>query len=156
MQNRELSRQHQALVGLFARVDVACGDDIEMRSHWARYLCVLSAGFVENGVKEVLTTYAEGAAGRPIANYAAFHLRQIQNPKTYRLLDIAGTFRPDWRDKLEAFVDVDGRREAIDSIMQNRHQVAHGQQSSVTLVRVKEYLTKAVAVISYLEQLSVN
>lgn len=146
-----MTRQLQALTTLFGKSRLACGDDLEMMSHWARYLCVRSAGFVENGVREIYGSFVENGAGAPVASFAAFHLRQVQNPNTHRILEIAGSFKSEWRADLEQFVDIDGRREAIDSIMQNRHQIAHGAYSGVTVARVNEYFTKAVAVLERIE-----
>lgn len=48
MNNREIARQLQSLRDLIKRTSQACGGDVEMQAHWARYLCVLSAGLVEN------------------------------------------------------------------------------------------------------------
>ncbi len=152
MTSQKLNRQLQAIRSLFDRTDDACSDDLEMRSHWARYLCVLSAGFIENAVREVYGDFTKGSSSPAVANYAVSALSRIRNPKTSRLLEVAGTFKKTWREELEEYVDAEGRREAIDSIMQNRHQIAHGQPSSVTIVRVKDYLTKSVAVIAFMEK----
>lgn len=152
MTNRELSRQLQAIRSLFDRTDDACSDDVEMRSHWARYLCVLSAGFIENALKEVFGDIAKRSSSPAVANFTVSSLSQIRNPKTSRFLEVAGSFKKTWREELEQYVDAEGRREAIDSIMQNRHQIAHGQLSSITIVRVKEYLSKSVAVIAFMEK----
>ena len=44
-----------------------------------------------------------------------------------------------------------GRKDAIDSIMSNRHLIAHGKDSTISLVRVSEYLKKSVEVVEFLE-----
>jgi hypothetical protein len=53
---------------------------------------------------------------------------------------------------LASFLALEGRREAIDAIMANRHLIAHGSNSGITLVRVKEYLSKSVQVIEFIEE----
>jgi hypothetical protein len=40
MRNRKLSSDLQRLRELFNKADAACGSDFEMRSHWAKYLCI--------------------------------------------------------------------------------------------------------------------
>lgn len=137
---------------MFARATAACGEDIEMRAHWARYLCVLSAGFIENAVKAFFADFVHAKASEPVANFASSQIRQIQNPKTKRILEIAGSFKEDWRESLDTFVGENGRREAIDSIMQNRHLIAHGQSAGVTLAQVRRYFDLAVEVLAFIEK----
>ena len=151
MLNPRLSSQLQKLRDLFAKVDAACGGDFEMRSHWAKYLCVLSAGFLENAITEVYGDFVRVAASPPVADYAMASLSRIQNPKTSRFIETARLFKSSWADALESYVDSDGRREAIDSIMANRHEIAHGKHPGITLVRIKTYLDRAVEVIEFIE-----
>lgn len=151
MRNRELGRQLQSIESLFKRVNSACGDDIEMMSHWARYLCVLCAGFLENALAIVYSDFCKQAASEYVAAFAIHGLGQISNPKTSRFLEVAGRFRANWKEELEQFVNQDGRKEAIDSIMTNRHLIAHGQRSDITLARVTDYFAKSVRVIEYIE-----
>ena len=151
MQDRELIRQFQALDSLFQKIPIACGGDIEMMSHWAKYLCVLSAGFIENALKEIYGSFIKGAASEPVAQFANSALFRIQNPKTYIFIKTAKAFKKPWAEKLETFVDEDGRREAIDSIMQNRHHISHGKDSGITIARLRPYLNKAVEVLDFVE-----
>lgn len=151
MKSRELSRQLQRLASLFDRTQEACGDNVEIRSHWAKYLCILVAGFLENSIEEVYSAFVRKAASESVQNYAVSQLSKIHNPKTNRFLEIAGLFRKSWSEELEQFVNEGGRREAIDSIMQNRHQIAHGQHSGVTIVRVRDYLNKSIEVVEFIE-----
>jgi hypothetical protein len=67
------------------------------------------------------------------------------------LLEIAGAFDDAWRTNLESFLADSGRKEAIDSIIANRHLIVHGKDSGITLVRVKEYLQRCIEVIDFLE-----
>ena len=78
-------------------------------------------------------------------------LARIQNPKISKFLEVAGSFRVEWKDQLETFVNDGGRREAVNSIMSNRHLIAHGKDSTISLVQVKEYLAKSVEVIEFIE-----
>jgi hypothetical protein len=151
MRNRELERQLQSIRSLFERTRNACGDDIEMMSHWARYLCVLCAGFLENALVAVYIDFCRSAASPPVAQFATGALEQISNPKTQRFLDTAGRFRSDWKEALERFVDEEGRREAIDSIMANRHLIAHGRRSDITVARVSGYFAKSIGVVEFIE-----
>ena len=62
MKNQEVSRQLQRLQSLIKRTNAASRGDIEMQAHWAKYLCVLSAGFLENALKEIYAEFVRGAS----------------------------------------------------------------------------------------------
>ncbi len=127
MRNRELSRQIQQLNALITRTDQASAGDVEMQSHWAKYICVLSAGLLENTLPELYAEYAQGSASPAIALYVRTSVSKIQNPKTARFIETAGAFKKEWEEELRAFADDEGRKDAVDSIMSNRHRIAHGK-----------------------------
>ena len=129
MRNKELFRQIQRLKSLINRSQEACGDNIEMQSHWAKYACVISAGVIENAIKEIYIEYAQKMVSKPIANYVSSQLGQIRNPKTQKFLDVAAAFKLEWKSELEIFVSAEGRDSAIDSIMNNRHLIVHGKDN---------------------------
>ena len=58
-----------------------------------------------------------------------------------------------WGEDLDAFLNEDDqrRRNAIDSIMNNRHQIAHGQGTRISVGSVREYLPGCVEVIEFIE-----
>ena len=111
MNNRELTRHIQGLKNLFVRTQKASGGDIEIQSHWAKYLCVLSAGFLENALCEIYADFCKRAASEHVANFASKILSRIQNPKANRFIEVASSFKKSWGEDLEAFVEEDGRRE---------------------------------------------
>lgn len=152
MQSRELKRQIQALEFLLKKVERSFIDDIELQSHWAKYVCILSAGFLENSIYEVFRDFVINSSSGPVANYATSTLSKIQNPKTEKFIEVTRAFNSVWADKLEKFVNESGRKEAINSIITNRHKIAHGKNSDITLARVKEYLMKSIQVIEFLEE----
>ena len=152
MKQAELARQHAILKGLIKRA----GHDpttkqLEMLAHWGKYLCVLTAGFVENVVRLTYSAYVVKAGSKQTARYAQAEIAQIQNPKARRLVDIAKAFDPQWGSDLEVFLDDNFRGEAVDAIMSNRHQSAHGKNSGITLAQVDQYLTRIVEIAEFIE-----
>jgi len=154
MLNRELSRQLQRLQDLIKKADEACDGNLELQAHWAKYICVLSAGFLENAIKEVYTDFAQKQVSQPIANFVASKLSPIRSPKATLFLETSVAFNAIWKGELETYLNDDGRREAIDSIMSHRHLIAHGKyfNSGISLAQVKEYIRKAVEVVEFIEQ----
>lgn len=151
MRNRELSRQQLRLNALISKTETITAGDFEAQSHWAKYLCVLSAGFLENSIRELYGYYCSKCANPNVARFAGKALSRIHNPKAAAFLEVAGSFEKKWKHDLETFIENEGRKEAISSIMSNRHLIAHGKDTSISLVRIKEYLTKSIEVIEFIE-----
>lgn len=151
MNNRELSRQLQILKNLFDKSKALPGEDIEMLSHWARYLCVISAGFLENSLSEVYVDFSARASSPHVAGFTRIALSRIHNPKTGTFIEITASFNKSWGESLELFVEENGRKEAINAIMTNRHKIAHGKDSDISLHRLRDYLNRAIEVVEFIE-----
>jgi len=153
MQNRKLSIQLQRLESLIKRSEEATAQNIELQSDWAKYICVLAAGLLENALKEVYIDFAKNNVSAPLASFVSSNPSWIRNPKTQRFMETAAAFSDVWKTELAVYVDDNGRGDAIDSIMVNRHLIAHGQyqDSRVSLAQVKEYLVKAIEVVDFIE-----
>lgn len=152
MFNREISRQHQRLVGLFKQTrDVADGDP-SIQSHWARYLCILVSGFLENAIKEIYSDYIQSGASKPVASYATRQLVALNNPKADKVIQLATSFKQEWGSELTAFMAENGRKDAIDSIMNNRHQIAHGKEVGLTIHNLSDYFERVVQTVGKIEE----
>lgn len=126
MINRDLNHQLQLLQSLFDRTRVACGENLEMRSHWAKYLSVRCAGFLENSLKAIYSDFCSAKASLPVATFAKKNLDRLPNPNSKRITELAGQFKSDWGRDLEKYISDNGRKEAIDAIIAQRHCIAHG------------------------------
>ena len=152
MNNQRLSREVQRLNSLFERVSSAASGDDNLQSHWARYLTVLVSGYLETAISEIYTEFAKRSASKPVSNFTGIHLARIQNPNSERFIVTAGSFKDDWRVNLVEFLNEGGRKEAIDSIINIRHIVAHGKDVGITIYRIKEYYRKSIEVLEFIEQ----
>ena len=154
MRNSELNRQRQRLESLFKRTRSATSDDVEIQAHWAKYLCVLCAGFIENAYTEIYCGFIDSAASEPVAKYARKQISKTQNPKISKFLETSRDFKVDWAEQLEKYTGEEGRGDAIDSIMLNRHKIVHGGDSNsrITLVQLREWYLKSLEILDYLEQ----
>lgn len=145
----EITRQRQRLDDLFQKAKTL--PDPEAQSHWSRYLCVLVSGFLENSVRMTYTEYARKRAHSSVADFVESRLRQFQNPKMGTILDLAGGFSQEWRQRLES--DTDGRlSESINSIVGNRHKIAHGESVGLTLHTLHQYYGDALKVVDLLRE----
>lgn len=147
---QELNRQRTKLDGLFQKVS-ALSHDAEMQAHWARYLCVLVSGFLENAVREIFTRYAREKAMPYVANYVENQLDRFQNPNMQRIFEIAGAFNPQWREELQKKTAGE-LGDSVDSIVNLRHQIAHGGSAGLSFVIMQTYYKNAKKVVEIINE----
>ena len=149
MNDHIILAQKQQLTSLFSCAKIF-NNNSEMLSHWAKYLCVLTSGFIENSIKHYLSEYTIKKSHPYISNYVTNHLEGFQNPNMEKILNVIGAFSKDWRDVIGKYVDGE-RKDAIDSIVANRHNIVHGKSIGLTFVRMQKYFEKAVEVIDFIK-----
>ena len=153
MYSRQLNKQYEQIMNLIKNTSASCGENIELQGHWAKYVCVLAAGFLENALGEVYIPMVGSSASPAVSNFTQKVLNKIQNPKANKFYETANSFKKDWGDEVEKLFQTDPAvKEAIDSIIRIRHLIAHGKNTSVSIVKVKEYLESAVRVIELIER----
>jgi hypothetical protein len=61
-----------------------------------------------------------------------------------------GSFDPQWESDVRQKT-VDEIKAHIDSLVANRHLIAHGQDTGVTIVRVRDWFESATALVKMME-----
>ena len=150
MRNPEVIRNQKRLDYLFQQVQLLSGQ-IELQSHWARYLCILVSGFLETAIRAILTKYVSNAASPKVANYVDSKLREFQNPKMGKILELARLFSPEWEATIAEQTEGE-LKEAVDSIVANRNRIAHGEDVGITYARISHYYQDAIKVIDVIEK----
>lgn len=120
--------------------------DPEVQSHFARYLCVLVSGYLEQAVKELLLDHTRRQSSPSVLRFVEAQIRRQTNMKSQRLIDLVGSFDPTWRADLETYI-VDERKDAVDSVVTNRNRIAHGDSVGVTFTRISEYYQQVQLVV---------
>lgn len=145
----EINQRKQQLDGLFKAARNL--SDLEMQAHWSRYLCVLVSGFLENSVELCLSEYTKRSAHANVSNFVSAKLRWFQNPRMGEILDLFGSFNPDWRTQLEAATS--GQlSDSVNSIVGNRNRIAHGDSVSLSMSSLADYYKDALKVIDLFQR----
>ena len=154
MRNPALSLRLRHVRELIDRTGAAT-QDVELQGHWGQYLCIVVAGFVETGLQTLYSGFAERSASEHVARYVRGRLERVTNPNARRFVEVARSFSPRWGDQLEEYLDLDtyrgSRKNALDSIMNNRNQIAHGGSVGITVHYVRNYLDLSVEVLEFIE-----
>lgn len=149
MTNQELSSQKQKIDSLF--VVASTFTDAEIQSHWAKYICVLASGFLENSVRTLVGQYVNKKTQKPIANFVVGNINTFRNPKMESILQVVGRFDGTWREKLEKNLTSE-MSTAVTSIVANKNLIAHGKSVGLTCATMKGYFKDAVKFVELLEK----
>lgn len=145
MENETLQTQLRSIHDAFFNCASQTTGD-ECQAHWGRYMCVIVAGFLENALFQVWRDYFD------CTNRSQVKVPSEQNPKADAFLERARKYNQTWAEEFETYMNDNGRGLAIDSVMTNRHQIAHGGYSNISLQQVvNDYLPKCIEVVEYME-----
>lgn len=150
----EVARQRQQLDATFKRA-LDLGADAELLSDFARYLCILVSGFLEQAVVELLIEYVRTHSDNRVQQHVEQRLRNLRNLGAQRLIEVLGSFDPDWRHDLDIFL-VDEYKDAVDGIVNLRNTIAHGRYAGITMMRVQDYYDRIKTVVERVSQLCVQ
>ncbi len=130
---------------------VPVNQDPELQSQLARFLCVLASGLIEQAVISLLSDYARTRCHPRVQRYAEQQLSRLQNAKYEDILNLTGRFDPTWRKHFDENVASE-IQSAIDSIVNNRNQIAHGKQVNISLGTFSQYYVLVKRFIADMEQ----
>ena len=149
MKNRIAVQAKDRLDDLFSRVN-EFSEDIELQSHWAKYLCVRVSGFIETSIRSILSEYAREKSDPFVANYVESRLGSFQSPNMERILQLLGAFNSTWQDELKSLTEGEPK-DAIDGIKANRDLIAHGENVGITYTTISRYYENALKVVELIE-----
>ena len=148
--SKDLQRQRQRLETLFEKVSDM--DDLELQAEWAKYLCVRTSGLIEEAVRIVLEDYSEDRSETRVSNYVSKELEYFSNPKTGKIVSLLGSFDRTWGTLLEKEMEGD-LKDAVNSIVANRHLIAHGQDVNLSFVQMRDFHQRALRAIDTVAQI---
>lgn len=143
-------REKQRLDLLFKKIKDVEGT--ELKAQWARYLCVLTSGFIENSVRNILNDFANNKAAPPIANYVKKKINRVTNLQNNNIISLLDSFNTKWTDKYRENVNDEGVA-ALDGVVATRHQIAHGKNTGITYASISDYYRRVCVVIQLIEDI---
>ena len=112
--------------------------DEELQAELTKYLCILLSGLIETQCKECASAFASKRAAPEILRFLDARLRFIRTSSCATIRDFFREFDADraqsWYDDLP-----DEDRDAVDSIKNNRNQLAHGRFVGLSLGTLLSY-----------------
>jgi hypothetical protein len=150
MKNVRIVSHMQRLDAVIARLKTL-PDDAQIQSDWAKYVCVLVSGFLEQSVQTLCVDYARTRCGSTqVTHFVAEHVAWFQNAKMEKLLTLLWEFDPKFRETIEN--DTRGKlADAVNSVVQNRNLIAHGQHVGMSPATIIDWYKSVVTVIDKVE-----
>lgn len=143
----EVARRKIKLEAVFAQM-VGAELTPELISHYSRYLCVLVSGHAEQSVKELVTQYVRLRSEQRVQRYVGKQLDRLRNINVEKLRQLIESFDNQWwRDLEQKFPD---ELEAFDSVATIRNSIAHGGDTGITPVTVRQYFDQVSTVLDAL------
>lgn len=134
--------------------------EFEANAHWAKYVCVLVSGYIEQSVKEVLLEHSAKSAAPRVSSYVEKTWPVSKNMACSAIFEVLGHFDTRWSEKFTAWVDEkEERKKEINEIVAWRNSIAHGKESSTNNVTIGSVSTKfksACELVDFLEALSLE
>lgn len=130
-------------------------DDDELKSHWAKYLCILTSGLIENTLKFLIEEYLKNTSAPNVRNYVRINLQNITNLKYGKITNFLECFSADWKTKFESIIK-EKEVAALDSIITNRNNIVHGQNVGLSYSYMKKYYDEIKNVLTILELVILN
>lgn len=112
---------------------------------------MLVSGFIEASVRTLLADYVSSRSSPEVANFAGERLRAFSNAKLEEILDLVADFGNEFRARIELAVEGE-MKDAVDSVVSNRHLIAHGQDVGIGFGTIKKYYERVVKAIETLEK----
>lgn len=127
-------------------------DAPDVEADYARYLCVLVTGFLEQAVERVILGYVDAQGNRRLSRYIAKRLQPNRNMRAKQLLDIVGQFDEDWRSQLDEKLTT-RHRDAIGSVYASRNKIAHGEDVDLPYRQIHNDYVMVKEAVGFLEEI---
>lgn len=147
----QVQREQQRLDDTFKRASGVTGNP-ELSSDFARHLCVLVSGFLEQAIIELLVEYVRQRSPESIQRHVGQRLRRFTSPKANNIIELFGSFDLGWQADLEKYL-VDEYKDAVDGVVALRHNIAHGRDTGVTMSSVQSYYNRVKKVVEHIGNL---
>jgi hypothetical protein len=155
MRSSEIARDQQYLDNLFVKINELqkiSPDDLDLQSHWARYLCVLVSGFLETSISTIYIEYAKKKATPQIVNFVEKRLEKFQNPRMEKIFQLMASFDEEWGKQFKTRTEGEIKN-AVNSIVDLRNKIAHGKSVGITYITVSNYYQSSKKLLDVIEDI---
>ena len=129
--------------------------DPKLQAYLAGYLCVMASGVYETAIETLFCEYAKKNGNPEICTFMRETMdKTFRNPDSGKIKEYLKRLDTGWAQKLDGLLQA-GTHDCtgLDSIVNNKNQLAHGLLCSATVADVEKFHGQSVPVISAIEGL---
>jgi hypothetical protein len=154
--NIKIVQHKQKLDTLFTQASTIT--DMKMQGEWAKYLCVLASGYLENSLRILILEYVSKNSSPRIQRFNDPQISNLTNCKHAKIVKVLDQFDVNWSTAYIAEIEAKSKitdeiKDSIDSLVQNRHDIAHGKSVGVGYVSVKKYYEQAHKAVEIIDKI---
>ena len=123
----------------------------ELGANYARYLCVLLAGFAEQSLKALLTEHARKKSNSAVHRFVDKNVNSMWGINQHKMQEMLDSFDPTWFKDLEQGMEQE--LSALQSVGKLRDNISHGSDAGITLDTMKSYSTDVIKLMRKLSDL---
>jgi len=125
-------------------------DDYEMKAELACFIAVLTSGLIELSCRHFLYSYSSNRARPEVVAYVESNLYFFQNAKAKRIQKLFGSFHRAFADRITSDL-TEEEVAAIDSVVNNKNNLAHGANSGLGLETMRSYYCCVLSALKKLQ-----
>lgn len=119
-------------------------------SYFARFLVVFTCGIYEEAIETIVNEWVLRLGSPEISRYISKSLYYgFQNPKVKKLSGLLKDFNPAWKTSINSLPQVS--RDALDSIVDDKNALAHGNTCNITLNDAIKYYTDSRIIVETID-----
>lgn len=135
-------------------IEIASTSENQVSGFLSNYICIVTSGLIEVAVRGRLSDFTDIRSEGRISSYVQRRLEDFVNPKWEKIENLLKAFDSSWPEEIEARIGEEGI-EAINSVVNNRNNFAHGRTGSLSLGVMQGYFRHIEKFISALEEVVV-
>lgn len=132
-------------------IDSIVGSNYLVDSYLAKFLVVHISGIYEQAIENIFIDFADQNTSRTeLVTYVENCLdRYFRNPNFRKIIELIEAFgNTVWKDEIK---NLSSEGLALNSIVNNKNSLAHGQATTITLLDVKQFYTKSRLIIETID-----
>lgn len=146
----KLEQQERKLDNLFELVKKI--EDEEEKAYLSKFLCVRTSGYIESSIRNLINEFTDKSTPKPIQSYVNKETKYITNLRFDKLCVLLSMFDTNWKRKFEKEIS-DEQKSAINSIVSNRNNIAHGENDTISFLAMKDYYKCSKEVVNILKNI---
>lgn len=122
------------------------------KSYLAKYLTVIISGIYEESIRTIITEWVSKRGSPEIGKFVNSAMEYwSMNPNIEKIVKILNKFDNQWGREIIQLPQKN--KDAINSIVGQKNNIAHGRPSSITLVDIKDYFDNSRCVIEKIDEI---